>query len=406
MFQMPEIKAIKPENRWNMDETGIMEGRGDNGLVLGKKGRKQIQKKDPGQRDWTSFIECISATGVAVSPLVIFKGKSIQAQWYPTDLRSFKGWHWTYSDNGWTNDDTAAEWLRKMYLPGSMPKDPKDWRLLVLDGHGSHETDEFMWLCFLNKVYLIFLPPHSSHVLQPLDLAVFAPLKQFYRKLVNNMTLWSDASALGKRKMQENYRKARLGAFSAKNIKSGWSAAGLWPLNQRKPLSSSLLLENSNQGGVRAGNAPNESSRPAQAPSPTESATQGGLSTPIRQVDVRAALRKLQGSRQYTRSARKAQTDLWKEFNAKVFNETLLQARLEASMAQNEANKDKKRKKVHLDPNTKFATIRDIHRAQIQSGRVVEHLDEESNVESSRSEGDCIVVSGRVSKNRACKKGK
>jgi hypothetical protein len=31
---LPRIKAIKPENHWNMDEAGIMEGIGDNGLVV------------------------------------------------------------------------------------------------------------------------------------------------------------------------------------------------------------------------------------------------------------------------------------------------------------------------------------------------------------------------------------
>ena len=32
---IPAIKAIKPDNRYNMDEAGIIEGMGDNGLVVG-----------------------------------------------------------------------------------------------------------------------------------------------------------------------------------------------------------------------------------------------------------------------------------------------------------------------------------------------------------------------------------
>ncbi|KAF7912091.1 uncharacterized protein EAF01_001112 [Botrytis porri] len=34
-LDLPDIKHIKPENRWNMDEAGIMEGQGLNGLVVG-----------------------------------------------------------------------------------------------------------------------------------------------------------------------------------------------------------------------------------------------------------------------------------------------------------------------------------------------------------------------------------
>lgn len=47
-LEIPAIKAIKPENRWNMDEAGIMEGQGDNGLVVASTGIRAIQKKQPG----------------------------------------------------------------------------------------------------------------------------------------------------------------------------------------------------------------------------------------------------------------------------------------------------------------------------------------------------------------------
>ena len=39
---MPEIMAIKPENRYNMDESGILEGFGANGLVVGSDERHSI----------------------------------------------------------------------------------------------------------------------------------------------------------------------------------------------------------------------------------------------------------------------------------------------------------------------------------------------------------------------------
>ena len=76
-FYIPDIQAIKPENRYNMDEAGIIEGLRENGLVVGSSERRAIQKKHPGSRTWTSFIECISATRVALPPIVMFKGKTI-----------------------------------------------------------------------------------------------------------------------------------------------------------------------------------------------------------------------------------------------------------------------------------------------------------------------------------------
>ena len=47
---IPEIAAIKPENRYNMDESGIIEGCGVNRLVIESSERRSIQKKQPGSR--------------------------------------------------------------------------------------------------------------------------------------------------------------------------------------------------------------------------------------------------------------------------------------------------------------------------------------------------------------------
>jgi DDE superfamily endonuclease len=108
-LSLPAILAVKPENRYNMDESGIMEGFGVNGLVVGSAERRSIQKKQPGSRSWTSFIECISATGNGLLLLVIFKGKSVQQQWFPLFLNQYKGWKFAATENAWTSDETAIE---------------------------------------------------------------------------------------------------------------------------------------------------------------------------------------------------------------------------------------------------------------------------------------------------------
>jgi 4-hydroxybenzoate polyprenyltransferase len=179
--------------------------------------------------------------------LVIFKGKTLQQQWFSTALKAFDGWQFTATENGWTSDDTALEWLKKVFIPQTVPRDPSEPRLLVLDGHGSHETTEFMWECFSNNIQLLFLPPHTSHVLQPLDLSIFSSLKTSYRKHVGFLSVHTDSTPIRKRNFLQCYYKARCDALTAKNIKAGWKAGGLWPVNSAKPLLSRLLLENSNQ---------------------------------------------------------------------------------------------------------------------------------------------------------------
>jgi hypothetical protein len=284
-LNIPVIASIKPENRYNMDESGIMEGCGANGLVVGSSERRSIQKKQPGSRAWTSFIKCISATGKALFPLVIFKGKSVQQQWFPQDLSPYKGWEFTATDNAWTTDSTAVEWLEKVFLPQTYTPEP---RLLILDGHSSHETTDFMYLYYQNNVYLLFLPLYISHVLQPLDLSVFSALKTHYRAAVSQLTLLTDSSPIGKQNFLSCYSQARKEALSTKIIKAGWQATGLWPKSTAKPLLSPLLLENSNSKGDSL-QAIQSFNRPLVINSPQEV-----LSTPRKSTEIKAQVARFQ----------------------------------------------------------------------------------------------------------------
>ena len=148
-----------------MDETGILEGQGSNGLALGSAGVRNLRIKQPGSRAWITLIECVSATGSALPPLVIYKCQSVQQQWFSLDLQPHTSRRFHSTENGWTDNDTAIRWLKDIFIPSTQPKDPDMTRLLVLDGHGSHEPTEFMYLCYQHKIYLLYLPAHTSHVL-------------------------------------------------------------------------------------------------------------------------------------------------------------------------------------------------------------------------------------------------
>ena len=52
--------------------------------------------------------------------------------------------------------------------------------LLFTDGYKSHISLDVIDLCRKNETILFCLPPHTTHVLQPLDVAVFKSLKDNY----------------------------------------------------------------------------------------------------------------------------------------------------------------------------------------------------------------------------------
>ena len=60
-------------------------------------------------------------------------------------------------------------------------------RLLILDGYESHYSTEFELYCQQNNIITLCMPLHSSHLLQPLDVSCFRPLKQAYGRQVEDL---------------------------------------------------------------------------------------------------------------------------------------------------------------------------------------------------------------------------
>ncbi len=207
--------SIPHEHIYNMDETGLALGVCTNTQVLTSSKKKKAYKKTPENREWVSILECISATGRTLRPAVIFKGKSLQTTWFPS--ATVPDWLYTTSENGWTANCIGVEWLKRIFIPQTATP-TEAWRLLLLDGHGSHISIEFSLIAKLSHVQLLLLPAHSSHVLQPLDLAPFSVLKSRYRREIAELSTIDDAAPVKKERFITSYAKARSeGRFQRRN---------------------------------------------------------------------------------------------------------------------------------------------------------------------------------------------
>jgi hypothetical protein len=233
---------VKPANIWNMDETGIALGVCNNQIVVGSSRTKSTYIQSPENREWVSIIETISAFGASIRPLVIFKGQSLQTTWFQPD--NVPDWLYSCSTNGWTSNDTCLRWLHDIYLPETKPAQADEYRILLIDGHGSHVTTDFMWECYQNRVQLVYLLPHSSHVLQPLDLACFSIVKGRYRAQVADLARYDDSAPIKKIRFIQYYDKARTHGLGPSVIRAGWKAAGIYPWDPRKVIRSSQVVQN------------------------------------------------------------------------------------------------------------------------------------------------------------------
>jgi len=115
--------------------------------------------------------------------------------------------------------------------------------MLVLDGHSSHVNNiEFIECCIKMNIHLICLPAHTTHVLQPLDIGIFSPMGNSYRKELEDFLRDHGPNwAMHKRDFYPMYHKARAKAMSERNILSAWRASGMIPFNRHRVLSHSGL---------------------------------------------------------------------------------------------------------------------------------------------------------------------
>jgi hypothetical protein len=346
---------VQTNNIWNMDEHGLGLGICTNTRVLGDASKKRTYVTAPQDREWVSIIETISAGGRKTRPLVIFKGATLQSTWFEDRTPD---WVYTTSDNGWTSNRIAIGWLQEIFLPESDVNDQP--RILIIDGHGSHITTEFMWICKQNSVKLIYLPPHSSHVLQPLDLSCYSPVKSRYRSQIAALATLDDSAPVKKQRFIHCYNLTRAESLTDRVIRSGWNAAGISPWNPSKALNSSQV--------ARPIQRPVTPPRPTQVSNPNMTPV---FKTPQSSQQLQQLTQRVQKRSKIQRDIRTILQKAGRAIERANFTQAMQQATIQRQQHQIESlTPVKPRKKVTIDPNTRFASIESIRAAQEESKRV------------------------------------
>ncbi len=224
--------AILAENVYNMDKTGVMLCMLGSIQVLMSKDDPRDYRGAGVKRTMVTAIECISANGRSLLPMIIWPATTHRSNWttFPTP-----GWHYACSESGYTDSKISLEWLKRVFDPQTREQADQKPQVLICDGFGAHETLEALEFCFENNIILCRLPSHTSHKLQPCDVGVFAPLKAAYRDEAERL-FHGGANTVGKQHFTSLYSPARDKAFMKRNITKAWAACGLFPLNPDRVL--------------------------------------------------------------------------------------------------------------------------------------------------------------------------
>jgi len=222
---------IELENIYNMDESGFAIGDVEaSQRIIDATIRQRFQAK-PGRQEWVTAIECICADGTFLPPLIIFKGENLSRQWIPASIH--QDWRFGCNTKGWTSNIHGLQWLCEVFERLTREKANGKPRLLICDGHDSHITASWIAHCMKNNIIFMVLPPHSSHLTQPLDVGVFGPLKTCMASAIEPL-ISTELHRILKAEWLSAYVEAHTNAFIPANIDAAFRGSGIRPFDPSK----------------------------------------------------------------------------------------------------------------------------------------------------------------------------
>jgi hypothetical protein len=188
---------LPPDFIANLDESAaILQAEGK--TVVGRKGSSSIHTVTEGGRSVSARISQVALVGggtVRFHPSYLIEGIDLPLDqllpWNYELVHLPAGHAYCMVPKGSLTDESWAKVvvpdIIKQYNALRAEKGmPDQWALIVLDGFTSHSyCVEALQMLLEAKIMVVRMPSHSSHALQPLDVAIFHSLKVLLRELID-----------------------------------------------------------------------------------------------------------------------------------------------------------------------------------------------------------------------------
>ncbi|RKK23585.1 hypothetical protein BFJ66_g17449, partial [Fusarium oxysporum f. sp. cepae] len=217
-------------------------------------------------RESTTMLGCANAAGFMIPPLMVFKTWPTES-WDVEDLD--EAIRFARSESGFSNAEISMDWIRHFNrnsfectakaqsrgitftdwfgcdefmrdpdIPDVIWKQPyferpekeRIWRLLVIDGFTGKTSLEFMDYCLRFDIEIFILPPHSTHLTQPLDVGVFQLLKNAHQRRLRHH-IREGFLNFKRSDFISKLSEILTEGFTPHNIMNGFEKSGIFPVN-------------------------------------------------------------------------------------------------------------------------------------------------------------------------------
>lgn len=179
---------------------------------------------------------CGSAAGILLPPMVVYKANNIYENW---TVGGPPGALYDNSSSGWFDMNLFEIWFFKLLLPHIKENCNGEKAVVLGDNLASHFSPAVVKAAKENNIYMAPLPPNSTHVMQPLDVAIFAPMKKKWRAILDD---WRRTSRIKGTLPKEHFpnllhRLWRSVQETVEKYLTGFRTTGIFPYDPQQPLS-------------------------------------------------------------------------------------------------------------------------------------------------------------------------
>ena len=178
------LDGVSACNIINYDETNLTDDPGRKKCVY-RRGCKYPERVMNSTKASTSIMFAGTATGELLYPYVVYKAEHLHDRWIeggPPHAR------YNRTRSGWFDNVCFTDWFISVVVPFCRHLDGK--KVIIGDNLASHFSEEVLSKCAELNISFVCLPPNTTHMCQPLDVSVYAPLKKYWRQV---LTEWKQA---------------------------------------------------------------------------------------------------------------------------------------------------------------------------------------------------------------------
>ena len=249
---LKEIKdkfdILSPCQIWSGDKTGVQNVPKEV-KVIGCKNIRTFQQVSGEQGETSTVLTFVNAAGQSVPPLIIHKGQHVQETW---QLKAPGNMKIVATERGYITKSKFHEYglhfVKFLKANGLADKT----NLLIIDGHKSNLYNLPLYEAMrVNNIEILTIPPHTSHLLQPLDLVPFAQFKKYWESNLMKYNNTHSGWVLNKANFWDILVPSWNSSITPKNIIAGFKKTGVYPHDPKvipqESLAPSLITDKDSQ---------------------------------------------------------------------------------------------------------------------------------------------------------------